>query len=191
LSISNQGGSTRREKYLILREDIFKEIDNYEYEFDINLGALVIDRFQLNFEMFTSGFNYLVVVDDQRLVRRNTVNLIKIVISSMRINNLLIIEAVDGLDLLNIVRRDKEKSIKCIFTDENMDYINGSEAVKIIRNMEDKNKVNHYHIISITAFDDTETKNQIIKSGINSVIIKPCSKTYIINIFKSLGIGNT
>ena len=69
-----------------------------------------------------------------------------------------------------------------------MEYLNGSDAVKFIRKLEEKSKINNYHIISITAFDDQETKNTIMKSGMNSIISKPCTKSSLINIFKNIGI---
>ena len=50
------------------------------------------------------------------------------------------------------------KKIKCIFIDENMDYLNGSETIKIIRKLQNMNKINSYNIVSITALEDNESK---------------------------------
>jgi len=95
----------------------------------------------------------------------------------MKIKNFEILEGADGIDLLNIIRRDVEGLIKYVFTDENMEYLNGSEAVQIIRKLEEKRKIKRYPIASITAFDDVDTKNRVINSGVNTIIPKPCTKT--------------
>ena len=106
----------------------------------------------------------------------------------MKIEDYLIIEGSDGIDLINIVKNDKGNKIKCILLDENMEYLNGSETVKILRKLEEKNVINKYNYVSVTAFDDQETKNNIIKSGINSILSKPCTKSSLINVVKKLNI---
>jgi len=139
-----------------------------------------------NFNIISNNFrfseNCILVVDDHKLVRVNTINLIKSILSYHEINNCCIIEGSDGIDLLNIIRKDESGRIKCIFTDENMEYLNGSEAVKIIRKLEQNNKIKSQHIVSITAFDDISTRQNIMSSGVNSILSKPCSKTAITDI---------
>ena len=65
-----------------------------------------------------------------------------------------------------------------------MMYLNGSEAVRIIRKLEEDYKIPNYKIISVTAFDDEETRNNIVNSGINTILSKPCSKSEILKILK-------
>ena len=95
------------------------------------------------------------------------------VLISLNINDCSIIEASDGIELLNIVIKDKNNKIKCIFIDENMDYLNGSETVKIIRKLQNMDKINSYNIVSITALEDNESKIKILKSGVNLMIMMP------------------
>jgi hypothetical protein len=40
-----------------------------------------------------------------------------------------------GKDLLNIIKKVVSYRKKCLLVDKNMGYLNGSEAVKIIRNL--------------------------------------------------------
>jgi DNA-binding NarL/FixJ family response regulator len=127
-----------------------------------------------------------VVVDDHKLVRTNTINLIKKALSALNINDCNIIEGSDGIDLLNIVRKDEKCKIKCILIDENMEYLNGSEAVKIIRKLEQNNKIKSQHIVSITAFDDIGTRKNILDSGVNTILSKPCTKSNIIEILRNV-----
>ena len=130
--------------------------------------------------------SFIVVVDDHNFVRQTMIKLIKQVLSESQVNNIEIIELSDGIELLNTVIKDKSNLIKCIFTDEDMEYMKGSEAVRIIRKLEGDNRIPRYPIVSITAFDDIDTKNYIVNSGVNSIIIKPCSKTNIRNALQNL-----
>ena len=75
--------------------------------------------------------------------------------------------------------------IKYVFTDENMEYMNGSEATRIIRNLEKDKKIKNFYIVSTTAFEDNYHKTRILNSGVNLIITKPCFKleiTKILNI---------
>jgi len=143
-----------------------------------------------NFSMYGNlnflNENCIVVVDDHKLVRTNTINLIKKSLSALNINDYNIVEGSDGIDLLNIVRKDEKCKIKCILTDENMEYLNGSEAVKILRKLEQNNKINSQHIVSITAFDDVGTRKNILDSGVNTILSKPCTKSNIIEILRNV-----
>jgi len=145
---------------------------------------------ECNFTLF--GLNYspsnncIVVVDDYKLVRVNTINIIKSILKSLHIDDYFIIEGSDGIDLLNIIRNYGDGKIKCIFTDENMEYLNGSESARIIRKLEQNSKINSQFIVSITAFDDVGTRNNIAESGVNTILSKPCTKTKITEILKNI-----
>jgi CheY-like chemotaxis protein len=149
-----------------------------------------LSLFSYNFTI--TGLNYsssklcIVVVDDYKLVRVNTINLIKSSLKSLDVPDYSILEGSDGIDLLNIVRNDVDGKIKCIFTDENMEYLNGSEAVKIIRKLEQNNKIKSQFIVSITAFDDVGTRSNITESGVNNILSKPCTKTKITDILRDI-----
>ena len=106
--------------------------------------------------------------------------------ATLKITDYSIIEGSDGIDLLNIVRNDKANTIKIVFTDENMEYLNGSDTVRIIKKLEDKAMINKYFYASVTAFEDEETRNNIMKSGINSIISKPCTKSTILSFLKNI-----
>ena len=138
-----------------------------------------------NFSIFIGNIEEnlkIVVVDDQKIVRKNTVNVIKNVLLILKIYDIEIIELSDGIELLNVIIKDKNYQIIYIFTDENMEFLNGSETVRIIRKMEANNKIQNYPIASITAFEDTQTRQNIRNSGVNSILTKPCNKSDITNL---------
>ena len=69
-----------------------------------------------------------------------------------------------------------------------MKFLTGSEAVKIVRKLQDLNKISFYYIASVTAFEDEQTKKEILKSGLNIIIGKPCTKSSISTILKHVKI---
>jgi signal transduction histidine kinase/CheY-like chemotaxis protein len=145
-------------------------------------GKLKISRFNLIFDMSQKTNNSaikLVIVDDHKLVREYCLNILRLLLKDFNNSLYEIVECSDGIELLNEVRLDTGNKIKLILTDENMEYLNGSESVRIIRNLEENRKIKQYHIVSITAFDDQETKERILNSGVNSIITKPCTKSVL------------
>lgn len=76
-------------------------------------------------------------------------------------------------------------SIKCIFSDEKMEYFDGSRSIQILRELENSNKIKKVIFVSITSFDDNESKSMIKDCGADYVIQKPCSKSTLLNILEN------
>lgn len=97
--------------------------------------------------------------------------------------NFIILEGNDGIDILNhVIANQNEGLLKCVFTDENMEYINGSEAIKIVRNLEKNNRISKNIIVSMTSYEDEHSKNLILTAGADYIISKPYSKSQIMTI---------
>jgi len=96
----------------------------------------------------------------------------------------------DGIDLLHLVKEDQVKGnlIKCIITDENMDYLNGSQAIKIIRELEIKGAIKPLTIFTSTCHEDKVIIQSIIESGSNLLLPKPLCKADLIEAFKNFNI---
>ena len=120
------------------RENNFKTNNNLEV---INTNFKIISD-----NWFEDDKLNILIVDDHKLIRDTSANLIKNVMSTLNIRDFKIIEGSDGIDLLNLVRSDKDHKIKYIFTDENMIYLNGSKAVWLIRKL---NKMIRFKIIKL------------------------------------------
>jgi len=69
-----------------------------------------------------------------------------------------------------------------------MDFLNGSEAIKLIRKLEKRNKIKHLNILSITCHEDVDTMNFILNAGADGMLSKPLSKSSLYDAFKSLKI---
>ena len=184
---SNESSSLIPKSIINLRKtDEMNEIDdNYSYESNNNTLQIISFSIFLG-NLIDENKLKILVVDDHKYVRQNTVNLIMNALNELKIKNIDVIEASDGIEMLNIIIRDKNNKIKSIFIDENMEYMNGTEAVRILRKMQQDNKIKNYNIVSTSAFDDSESKKLILNSGVNSILSKPCTKSEICNILSNL-----
>ena len=79
------------------------------------------------------------------------------------------------MDILNFVVEDNKNfnSIKCIFTDEIMEYIDGSKSVELLRQMEINNKIKKIYTVSVLSIEDEELKEGISSRGVDYIISKP------------------
>jgi len=125
----------------------------------------------------------ILIIDDNQYIRSS---LKKILVSIMKekTKKFEIIEGYDGADIIKQVidNQTSQVKIKCIFTDENMEYIHGSEAIKIIRNLERDNKISTNIFISITSFEDEINKSNILKAGADMILFKPYSKNQVMKM---------
>jgi len=69
-----------------------------------------------------------------------------------------------------------------------MEYINGSEAIKMLRNLEKNNKIKHIKIISISSQEDNASVKMILDAGADLVLGKPISKNLIKNSLTNMKI---
>ena len=137
---------------------------------------------------FTSKGKIL-VVDDSKYILDAMRNLIKNIMSKAKCD-LEIITGSDGVDIIKNVIDDQAKGnlIKCIITDENMEYINGTEAIRLLRSLEKQNKIRHFTIISATSEEDVQSINYIKEAGADLVMSKPLSRHALIKVFQDFQI---
>lgn len=122
--------------------------------------------------------NKILIVDDQALIRNSLKNLISILIRELDLNY-EIIEGSDGIDIINYLTDDYTvDSIKLVFTDEDMEIVNGSTAILAIRQLESEFNYKTKTIISVTSSaDNVLNRERILNSGADLVLSKPPRKT--------------
>ncbi len=135
-----------------------------------------------------NNIKFLIVDDDKYIC-----NSIKILVNKIfkEANHMIdIITASDGVNIIHDVIEDQinGNKIKCIITDENMEYMNGSDAINIIRNLEKKNKIKNVKIITVTSQEDIQFVNNIKNIGADLVMSKPLSKLSLSKALKDLNI---
>ena len=174
---------------------------NYTINHKLTLGEnQTIYNFITNKNQNNEGNNnypYIIIIDDSSQLRKSVKNLI---LKSKNIINKAIykynkdlnfdselfnlLELSDGIDLLYTLKLmsynktffETLNKVKFIFIDENMEFLNGSETIKIIKNLQKSNKLYTFKIISVTAFSDKGSCELIKSAGADYVINKPLSK---------------
>ena len=96
----------------------------------------------------------------------------------------------DGVDILKYIVEDQKDNnlIRCVFTDENMEYMDGSDSIQILRQMEQENKIKNVNMISVTSFDDENNRETILSKGANFIINKPCTKDTVFRVLSDLNL---
>lgn len=92
-----------------------------------------------------------------------------------------VIRGTDGIETLKLVYDDQfeDSLIKLIISDENMEFINGSESFKILKKLEKSNKIKPIKLAILSSDIKTEYYKDI---GIDKILDKKYDK----NIFRTL-----
>lgn len=132
-----------------------------------------------NTSILESTKNKIIIADDNSTVRKSLINILRSF--GEKLSNYELIEVDDGIDIIKEIIADQNNNnqIKAVFTDENMEYINGSEAIKILRELQKHNKIKNCLYFSITAFEDHESKHKILRAGADLVLSKPASRRQV------------
>lgn len=130
-------------------------------------------------------FKYILVVDDESLVRKSVDKLIfKYLTNQNKANEYKIIRLEDGLDTLNMVVHNK-LDIRLIISDENMKYISGSQSFELLTYLMNKNVIPNIPLVILTALEDNNYINNIkIRTNCKEVIIKPLNMSKIEKVLK-------
>jgi CheY-like chemotaxis protein len=93
-----------------------------------------------------------------------------------------------GVELIDEVIKDRREDfkIKCIILDENIQGISGSEAIRIIKDMEKDGKLKNIKVISTITNDSKDIIEKIITSGADLILKKPATKNNIHEALKKL-----
>lgn len=114
----------------------------------------------------------ILVVDD------NTINLkfMKEVLKTMNMETILAQSGDESIE------KFKNEEIDLIFMDENMPGMQGGEAIKYIREIEEKKNLQRTVIIGLTGDADKETKESLLSVGADDVLTKPVQLKEIIRV---------
>lgn len=124
------------------------------------------------------GKRQIIVADDSISIRKSTIKLLS---SNKNFKNFQFVECNDGIDILKVLMEEQvlNQSIDAVITDENMEYMCGSNAICFIRKMIDLNKFRKILIVSLTAFSDESTLKYIKSQGADLVLPKPITMSII------------
>lgn len=149
-------GKIGRVSSLLLPQDLFHTI--------LEFTAPVKKRGKEDFSALEQMKDkHILVVDD------NAINL-KFMKEILKVLNIESISAQSGKEALEKFENEK---LDMIFMDENMPGMQGTEAIKHIRKIEKKKKLNAAAIIGLTGDADKKTKGELLNAGANDVLTKP------------------
>lgn len=148
---------------------------------------LLSRNFTKDSSSFSKDMQYILVVDDDYMCRKNAKRMAKDILADFMNLNLGVIKASDGLDTLNFIIKDqlKHSHIKMIIRDENMNYLNGSDSYKILDRLASLKKLSKIPMIILTAFEDSDILFRLKESGcIDEIMRKPMNKSSLKKIIR-------
>lgn len=127
----------------------------------------------------------IIVVDDVVSLNDCITNLLESIIREKNLNT-EVIQCLDGVEILGEVVRDQRNGnlIDFIIIDENMDFMNGSEAIALLRKLEVEKKIRVPNIISSTT--DELIQDKLRSLNVKKILGKPISKNSLKNYMKEL-----
>ena len=118
----------------------------------------------------------ILIVDD----KPDNVLIIKLLLKS---EGYEIFTAQNGLEAVNIYKENSD--ISKIYMDMRMPVMNGEQASKLIRSFEQEHSITPCEIIAVTAYAEYEYEDKYKDFGIDSVILKPFTKSRLLDSQKS------
>ena len=131
----------------------------------------------------------ILIVDDDSYCRKTLKSVIKKTLTSLGLNEVHVLKASDGVDTINILIADQmqDNKIKLIISDENMNYLNGSDSFYILSKMFKTDKLKKIPLWIHTALeDDNQLKGLQVKSGCDLILKKQVTKSTLSEHFRKL-----
>ncbi len=141
----------------------------------------------------TCSNSKILLIEDQKYIRKSIANLLNLILKKKNLK-WEIIEGGDGIDLLNYVIEDNRNNntVKLIITDENMEFINGTRAIELIRCLESEGKIlkKNKIVLTTSAGENSELYDFYKIIGADCVLPKPCNQNTLMGILDKLKVFN-
>jgi len=129
------------------------------------------------------------IIENNRIIKNSIKKLIEIIVDSKgKSDSLDIYTGSDGIDLIKFFFPKNKiidtQKIACVIIDENMEYLNGSETIKILRYVEKKLKLCHINVVSLNINENLNVNNFQENYCVDHFINKPITKIQIENVLK-------
>ena len=152
-------------------KSIGSELENY-FKFELKTSILYSPKKEVS--KAKKRF-VIIIVDDEYIIRNSMKRLFTSVLNDYYNLEIVFIEANDGLECIFSVYLATlhQLQIDFVITDENMNYMNGSCAAKIIKNLVQNKKIIDFPIFMSSAIGNNSNDNL---SCIKKVYTKPVDK---------------
>jgi CheY-like chemotaxis protein len=160
----------------------------------------MIEKKRSQFKNLTNK-KIILIADDFKDIRKSVKKLVTSIIqeSNAKIHKTEkqyeVVDCSDGAELLYFIYNslfveDNNNQIVCIITDEMMNFINGSEAIKIIKKVIAEKNLDPIPIFFSTAFLDLDNISTINALNPTKILNKPLQKVKLIEAFRECKIIN-
>lgn len=132
------------------------------------------------------------MADDNHIINSCNENIVNAILKENQELDLYeILLVTDGYDIIkNFLNDEIREKVQFLITDENMDFLNGSESIKFIRNYERLKNSKKITLISLSGNEDGRMKEYLIKCGADNVLNKPLTKNNVRQIFQEVKKNN-
>lgn len=135
----------------------------------------------------TDEKDYILIVDDIPIMRANLLKRLQTILKEMKIFDLEVRTGDDGVDIIShVLMHQRENRLKCVISDETMEYINGSKAVALIKSISKPLAIPL--LVCYTGYDDEDKKSALISAGFNITISKEISTNELKDLLLLKGI---
>jgi len=125
----------------------------------------------------------IIIADDHETILNSLTKIFNNILEEKK-KNIKILKAKDGIDILKHVY-EHHSNIKLIISDENMEFLNGSETMKILKYFERSNKIKPIKLAILSSDNKSEYYKEI---GIDKVLDKNFNKQSFYQLLGELGI---
>ncbi len=180
---SNKLNMLKNEKISLRHESKDDEEIKFKSGFTLNINKQ-IEEPEVNLE---DERKIILIVDDHKYIRECLKNLLNKAFQKFNLNkSFKIEEAEDGSEIIRRIIEDQynRNRIKCVITDEHMEFMNGSEAVQFLKSMEKKRKIQPIIFASNSSFENSAMRKHMRDVGFDFFLSKPCSESEVYDFLK-------
>jgi signal transduction histidine kinase/CheY-like chemotaxis protein len=161
---------------------LFYNYKDKNHEVVLNSISLSVDSLNMADNDITKSLGSLIVVDDENVNRKSTIRLL-LNYCSENGKHIKILEAGDGIECLNLYYQCFREGVNVIMiiSDQSMTFLNGSEAAKLIHNINRERGIPDIPFFILTAYDGF-----VIEDGVKDTFTKPVTKKNIEDMLSSI-----
>jgi CheY-like chemotaxis protein len=128
----------------------------------------------------------IIVADDEVFTRLSTVRTLKAILRQMKIS-FNILEAEDGLETVYLIYKAaiQGAKISLIFSDENMNFMNGLRSSILAREIAEKKKLGEIPFFLVTAYDKSILDGHVT-GNVDKILDKPLQKDAALQILQNV-----
>jgi signal transduction histidine kinase len=167
------------------------KLDNLiiNYHYDSQLKKILVYNIAefINYTQTRNDETFIIIVDDEKMARLSKIRLFSEV-AEREGKNLNILEAEDGIECLYYLFLCNKKGIKvsAIFSDQTMNYLDGSYILSILNKLVAKKAINSIPFYIITAYEDEGTLLVLRDTLPQEIYTKPLKRKIVEKIIKEL-----